>query len=49
MSETERNESTNKTVHENAASGYGSIRDTYTQANKINHGIRYVDVKEHLN
>ena len=48
MSETESKESTIKKVYENAASGYGSIRDTYIQANKINPGIRYVDVKEYL-
>ena len=48
MSETESKESTIKTVYENAASGYGSVRDTYQQANKINPGIRYVDVKEYL-
>ena len=48
MSETESKESTIKQVYENAASGYGSIRDTYIQANKINPGIRYVDVKEYL-
>ena len=49
MSETESKEATIKKVYENAASGYGSIRDTYRQANKINPGIRYVDVKEYLN
>ena len=48
MSETESKESTIKTVYENVASGYGSVRDTYQQANKINPGIRYVDVKEYL-
>ena len=48
MSETESKESTIKRVYENAASGYGSVRDTYQQANKINPGIRYVDVKEYL-
>ena len=48
MSETESKEATLKNVYENAASGYGSIRDTYIQANKINPGIRYVDVKEYL-
>ena len=48
MSETESKESTIKKVYENAASGYGSIRDTYIQTNKINPGIRYVDVKEYL-
>ena len=48
MSETESKESTIKKVYENAASGYGSVRDTYQQANKINPGIRYVDVKEYL-
>ena len=48
MSETESKESTIKKVYENAASGYGSVRDTYIQANKINPGIRYVDVKEYL-
>ena len=48
MSETESKESTIKKVYENAASGYGSIRDTYIQANKIHPGMRYVDVKEYL-
>ena len=48
MSETESKESTIKKVYENAASGYGSIRDTYIQANMINPGMRYVDVKEYL-
>ena len=48
MSETESKESTIKKVYENVASGYGSVRDTYIQANKINPGIRYVDVKEYL-
>ena len=48
MSETESKESTIKKVYENAASGYGSVRDTYIQADKINPGIRYVDVKEYL-
>ena len=48
MSETESKESKIKKVYENAASGYGSARDTYIQANKINPGIRYVDVKEYL-
>ena len=48
MSGAESKESTIKKVYENAASGYGSIRDTYIQANKINPGIRYVDVKEYL-
>ena len=48
MSETESKESTIKTIYENAASGYGSIRYTYIQANNISPGIRYVDVKEYL-
>jgi len=48
LSETESKESTIKQVYENAASGHGSIRGTYIQANKINPGIRYVDVKEYL-
>ena len=48
MSETESKESTIKKVYENTASGYGSVRDTYQQANKINPGIRYVDVKQYL-
>ena len=43
MSETESKESTIKKVYENVASGYGSVRDTYIQANKINPGIRYVE------
>ena len=30
-----------------AVTGYGSVRDTYVQANKINPGVRYVDVKEY--
>ena len=48
MSETESKESIIKKVYENAASGYGFVRDTYQQANKINPGIRYVDVKEYF-
>ena len=34
MSETESKEATIKTVYEHAASGYGSIRYTYVQANQ---------------
>ena len=37
-----------KKVYENTVTGYGSVRDTYVQANKINPGIRYIDVKESL-
>ena len=37
-----------KGVYTNAASGYGSIRDTYVQANNIIPGIRCMDVKEYL-
>ena len=48
MSETESKESTIKKVYSNPITGYGSVRDTYQQANKINPGIRYVDVKEYL-
>ena len=44
----ESKEATIKRVYQNAASGYGSVRDTYVQANKINQGILYVDVKEYL-
>ena len=44
----ESKESTIKRIYENPASGYVSVRDTYVQANKINPGTRYVDVKEYL-
>ena len=44
----ESKEATIQRVYENAVTGYGSVRDTYVQANKINPGIRYVDVKEYL-
>ena len=44
----ESKEATIKRVYENPASGYGSVRDTYVQANKINPGIRYIDFKEYL-
>ena len=44
----ESKEATIKRVYENAVTGYISVRDTYVQANKINPGIRYVDVYEHL-
>ena len=44
----ESKEATIKIIYENPASGYGSVRDTYVQANKINPGIRYIDVKEYL-
>ena len=37
-----------KRMYENAVTGYGSVRDTCVQANKINPGIRYIDVKEYL-
>ena len=45
---TESKEDTIKKVYENKVTGYGSVRDTYVQANKINPGIRYIDVKEYL-
>ena len=45
---TESKEDTIKKVYENKVTGYGSVRDTYLQANKINPGIRYIDVKEYL-
>ena len=48
MSETESKKSTIKKVYEHAASGYGSVRNTYIQENKINPVMRYVDVKEYL-
>ena len=48
MSELTDKEKVIKGVYTNAASGYGSIRDTYVQANNINPGVRYIDVKEHL-
>ena len=44
----ESKEATVKRVSENAVTGNGSVRDTYVQANKINPGIRYIDVKEYL-
>ena len=44
----ESKEATIKRIYENPASGYGSVRDTYVQANRINPGTRYVEVKEHL-
>ena len=44
----ESKEATIKIIYENPASGYGSVRDTYVQAMKINPGIRYIDVKEYL-
>ena len=44
----ESKEATTKIIYENPATGYGSVRDTYVQANKVNPGIRYVDVKEYL-
>ena len=37
-----------KDVYNNVITGYGSVRDTYLQSNKINPGIRYIDVKEYL-
>ena len=48
MSELTDKEKVIKSVYTNAVSGYGSIRDTYVQANNINPGIRYIDVKEYL-
>ena len=45
---TESKEDIIKKVYENKVTGYGSVRDTYVQANKINPGIRYIDVKEYL-
>ena len=45
---TESKEDTIKKVYENKVTGYGSVRDTYLQANKINPGIRYIDVKKYL-
>ena len=44
----ESKDETIKRKYENPAIGYSSVRDTYVQANKINLGIRYVDVKEYL-
>ena len=44
----ESKEATIKIIYENPATGYGSVRDTYVQANKVNPGIRYIDVKEYL-
>ena len=43
----ESKEATIKRIYQNPASGYGPVRDTYAQANKINPGIRYIDVKEY--
>ena len=40
MSETESKESTIKKVYENAASGYGSVRDTYSKQDKSWYTIR---------
>ena len=45
----ESKEATNNRVYENAVTGYGSVRNTYVQANKINPRIRYVDVQKYLN
>ena len=45
---TDSKEDTIKNVYFNPASGYGSVRDIYIQANKINAGLRYIDVKEYL-
>ena len=44
----ESKEATVKRIYENPTSAYGSVWDTYVQANKINPGIRYIDVKEYL-
>ena len=41
-------EKTIKKTYYNVVSGYGSKRDTYWQANKIDSSIRYIDVKEYL-
>ena len=41
-------EATIKQVYHNAVSGFGSLRDTYQQASKIDPSIRTVDVKEYL-
>ena len=49
MSELSDKEKVIKDVYTNAASGYGSIRDTYIHANKISPVMRYyIDVKEYL-
>ena len=34
-----------RSVYENKETGYGSLRDTYLQANAKDPGIRYIDVK----
>ncbi len=41
-------EATIKNVYENPTSGYGSVNDTYKQANKINPSVRLADVKEYF-
>ena len=41
-------EDTIKNVYENKITGYGSVRDTFLQAHKINPDIRYADVKDYL-
>jgi hypothetical protein len=48
MTELTDKEKTIKKIYYNVVSGYGSKRDTYLQANKIDSSIRYVDVKEYL-
>ena len=47
MAELTDKETTIKNIYYNVVSGYGSKRDTYLQANKIDSSIRYVDVKEY--
>ena len=42
---TESKEDTINNVYETKVTGYGTVRDTYLQANKINPGIRYIDAK----
>ena len=37
-----------RSVYENKETGYGSLRDTYLQANAKDPGIRYIDVKTFL-
>ena len=48
MTELTEKENIIKNVYENETTGYGSLKDTYKQASKINPSIRFVDVKDQL-
>ena len=48
MSELIDKEQIIKKVYNNTVSGFGSVRDTYVQANSINPGITYLIVKEYF-